>query len=247
MLCKYQGREEEFLQFVVQKYSVAPELLIPIIEAVLPKFHPMSIVPFVYKKPVDPDADEKASSRSGNGKSNMVPRPPDGSKTKGVGNGSASTKRQSRSLSPPGVATSSRASASWKGGTAEEEEAFREEVIAAHVPKDDDEWMLFEMKHLHQFTRIFPAVAPAGKSETGLSEQEANEMEAKEEQDDDQDNDKDDGDSVTRGKSTAVAEVKKPAVKISSFVDIMVQVIMRLLYCLGCLPCWVIMFVMYIV
>lgn len=33
---------------------------------------------------------------------------------------------------------------------------YREEVLTAHYPKSDDEWMIREMSFLTQFTRIFP-------------------------------------------------------------------------------------------
>jgi hypothetical protein len=32
----------------------------------------------------------------------------------------------------------------------------RAEVLSQHIPADDDEWMMREMKRLVQFTRIFP-------------------------------------------------------------------------------------------
>lgn len=35
---------------------------------------------------------------------------------------------------------------------------FRQEILAVHYPKPDDEWMKREMSILTQFTRIFPPV-----------------------------------------------------------------------------------------
>jgi hypothetical protein len=40
----------------------------------------------------------------------------------------------------------------------------RAEVLAAHVPKDDDEWLVFETSRLTEFTRLFPPVSKAGGS-----------------------------------------------------------------------------------
>lgn len=79
------------------------------------------------------------------------------------------TKRYSRSLSPPrnkkaapastnNNATNGatrRMSAAWK--TQPDEDAqFKAEVFKEHIPNEDDEWMKFEMAKLTQFTRIFP-------------------------------------------------------------------------------------------
>jgi hypothetical protein len=38
----------------------------------------------------------------------------------------------------------------------------RAEVLAAHVPKDDDEWLVFETSRLTEFTRLFPPVSRLG-------------------------------------------------------------------------------------
>jgi len=53
------------------------------------------------------------------------------------------------------TAAKGRAAAAWKS-TEQEDALFRTEVLGIHVPKDDDEWLLFETSRLTQFTRIFP-------------------------------------------------------------------------------------------
>ena len=61
-----------------------------------------------------------------------------------------------------------RAGAAWKS-TEQEDALFRTEVLAIHVPKDDDEWLLFETSRLTQFTRIFPLpkTAPGASNPNG--------------------------------------------------------------------------------
>ena len=69
-------------------------------------------------------------------------------------------KRVIRSVSPP---SNKRVSASWKMDNPEELSSLRSEVLSAHVPKDDDEWMQREMEVLTQFTRIFPVEKKSDK------------------------------------------------------------------------------------
>jgi tubulin polyglutamylase TTLL6/13 len=234
LLCKYQGREEEFLQFVVQKYSVGEQLLTNIIECVLPKYHPITIPAFTMKKAPEDTESTEDGEKTAPRKPNMVPRPPvDKNKTGAPGSTlNNNAKRNSRSLSPPGAGSSSRAQASWKGGTAEEEEAFKEEVLSTHVPKDDDEWMVFEGKFLHQFTRIFPVVEPTKTGGAALSEQEAAELEAKEEEEEEAE-DKIDEDKASKtsgakdgkdGKEAAKDIKAEQKIKIASYTEIMHQV-----------------------
>lgn len=54
--------------------------------------------------------------------------------------------------------------------TAPDEEAlYREEVLALHVPDEDEEWLRFEMSRLHECTRIFPLVASRRSSTSSAS------------------------------------------------------------------------------
>ena len=46
----------------------------------------------------------------------------------------------------------------------------RAEILAAHVPDENEEWMQLEMSRLSQFTRIFPAGDPRFKSKGQASE-----------------------------------------------------------------------------
>eukprot|EP01033_Poteriospumella_lacustris_P012064 gene12064-8619_t len=114
-------------------------------------------------------------------------------------------KRYSRSLSPPrsgnntnnSVASTSttrgRPVPAWKVGGADEEAQLREEILAMHVPSEDEEWLRFEMARLGQCTRIFPPeprrANAANDAEDGKEEQE----------------DVDDADETTQANAMAMA------------------------------------------
>lgn len=114
-------------------------------------------------------------------------------------------KRYSRSLSPPrsgsntnnSVASTSttrgRPVPAWKVGGADEEAQLREEILAIHVPSEDEEWLRFEMARLNQCTRIFPPeprrANAANDAEDGKEEQE----------------DVDDADETTQANANAMA------------------------------------------
>lgn len=216
LLYKYQGREEEFLQFVVQKYSVNGAMLAGVIEKVLIKYHSITIPKISIKKAASEAEMEKKIAAAHSTKSSSA-RAPEKPKPWGSSARAGET-RHSRSVSPPGAAGARQAN--WKGGNAEEEEAYREEIIATHVPTEEDEWMRFEMKHLTQFTRIFPALVTDAESKKEgrsdgkqLSEAEAAELEAKDEEEEE---------AEENGKAPMVSS--SPKLKIASFVEIMVQV-----------------------
>jgi hypothetical protein len=42
----------------------------------------------------------------------------------------------------------------------------RAEVLSVHVPKDDDEWLLFETSKLTEFTRLYPPMRSAAPGDT---------------------------------------------------------------------------------
>merc|ERR1711871_1519963 len=154
LLLKYEGREEEFLEFVIEKYGVSvPEKETAqeskAVESEV-KTEP-SIVETEQEKPAVPL---------------LVPRPPANKDTNRSRN-TISSKRSSRSLSPE-TAPTRRASAIWKTGGSENEEQFRKDIISQYVPKEDDEWILWEQQYLTQFTRIFPK--PPEPQESSIEE-----------------------------------------------------------------------------
>ena len=63
--------------------------------------------------------------------------------------------------------TTRRASATWRGSGPEEDAAYREEVLAQHVPDPSDPWMLWETAMLPSFSRIFPSPHPSSSQATG--------------------------------------------------------------------------------
>lgn len=76
---------------------------------------------------------------------------------------------RSSSLAGNPAATKGRAAAAWKS-TEQEDAAYRTEVLSIHVPKDDDEWLLFETSRLTQFTRIFPLPGPSTSATANASD-----------------------------------------------------------------------------
>jgi hypothetical protein len=46
----------------------------------------------------------------------------------------------------------------------------RAEILALHVPDENEEWMQYELSKLSQFTRIFPAGDPRMKNKGGSNE-----------------------------------------------------------------------------
>lgn len=87
-------------------------------------------------------------------------------------------KRFARSLSPPrsgqpskdnnrdnSSTTRGRSTAAWKG-SGEEDAAFRTEVLATHVPEEDDVWLKYEQERLPGFTQIFPVFKGTEESNT---------------------------------------------------------------------------------
>lgn len=210
LLQKYICREEEFLQFVVQKYfidlSFLTQLLINVAMVNIDEL-------YLASKAADASAEQAAAA------------PAQGAASRGLSNGTrrrnpVSTVRSSsrgRSLSPPSGPTR-RAPAHWRGGSEEDEAAYREEVIAAHVPKEDNEWLVYETKRLVQFTRCFPVLESPNKDD-----QDEAELEKEEEEEEEKEKDP----PVTEGKekSKGDAVVSKPEKKkVASFVDLMVQV-----------------------
>ena len=122
------------------------------------------------------------------------------------------------------TATKGRAAAAWKS-TEQEDALFRTEVLGIHVPKDDDEWLLFETSRLTQFTRIFPlpksapsasSTSSAEASAVGVAEGATpmEEAEVEEEQPDEEDED---------GANKEAGAKNKVAVKSATYEEIIFQ------------------------
>lgn len=76
-------------------------------------------------------------------------------------------------------------------------EEFKREILSFHVPKEDDETMLNEMRLLTEFTRIFPPL----KRKNSKGEEEDDEEDDEEEGDGDYDNDERSNEKAGNGKS----------------------------------------------
>lgn len=124
------------------------------------------------------------------------------------------------------TANKGRAAAAWKS-TEQEDALFRTEVLAIHVPKDDDEWLLFETSRLTQFTRIFPlpksapsvsgSAGGAEASTMGVAEGTAPVEEAEVEEQPDEDEED--------GTNKDTSAKNKVVVKSASYEEIIYQVI----------------------
>lgn len=104
-------------------------------------------------------------------------------------------------------------------------------MLAIHIPKDDDEWMLFETSKLTQFTRIFPVPkAAASESSSGSAKAGVAAEEQLEAQPDEQE--EEDGEEGKEGTSGAGAKDKdggnkepaKAAAKSATYEEIIFQV-----------------------
>ena len=122
----------------------------------------------------------------------------------------------------------------------------RAEVLAVHVPREDDEWLLYETAKLTQFTRLYPPLTPttidthlhtttntattaAGTTTTAAAiaaaAAEALEVEVQGE-DDDQEDDQEEGREASATRDSAGSAVKgaKEKVKAVTYEEIIFQV-----------------------
>ena len=128
--------------------------------------------------------------------------------------------------------------------------AYREEVLAVHVPREDDEWLLYETAKLTQFTRLYPPVrktrnqltltaastataATTDRGEVGsLSSNSA--MHPGEEQDDDEDEEAGpaagSSNSTKHSNNSSTAGAGREKFKAASYEEIMFQVYIHHLY-----------------
>lgn len=230
LLAKYIGHEEEFLFFVYSKYNVNPQ------------DYPSKLPT---EQPSETASTENLGTKNGteNNDGNEESAEPnsaaDTDQTAGVIKTSAddlatttseqekarqaakeAARRRARSMSPPrnqSLNSGRRPLASWKQAP-DEEEAFRAEVLATHVPDENDEWMRFEMSRLTQFTRIFPILKPA---QTSGSASASNGIAAGEEEAEEAEEAVEEGDA-TSNTVTPVENTKKK--KSATFEEILYQV-----------------------
>lgn len=165
LLNKYIGHEEEFLQFVFEKYQVSPFLYEPQLkkasnnEALENKG---TAVP-LSTKPREINTMNAGASTTNTTTTPMSKRysrslsPPRSITSSISGNSNASSKQQGNNAPPTDSSTTRRASAIWRTTAPEEELAFKQEVLSIHIPASEaDEWLRFETSRLNLCTRIFP-------------------------------------------------------------------------------------------
>mmetsp|Transcript_4866 Transcript_4866/g.7408 ORF Transcript_4866/g.7408 Transcript_4866/m.7408 type:complete len:1136 (-) Transcript_4866:239-3646(-) len=210
LLAKYQGREEEFITFVFDKYDVpyelmsssasqaAAELVVPIppLAEVTVPLESKPTVSASTESDVAPNPQESSSERLA---AQNQAQPPKRLTSNGPKERKPKAAENSRSLSPP----HRRSSAAWRGA-AEDDEAFRQEVLAQHIPALDDKWIAFESSRLPSFTRIFP---PVPKTDDTKVEEEPDDGEAEQDIEDD----KRDATGAGVGVSTADASLETPS------------------------------------
>ena len=194
LLQKYLGREEEFLRFVYHKYNITPPTKV--------------VVPAVVETPPSPPRELAAglpssATSSVSGSASTEPTKPVANKPADKSKNPPNRRYSSRSLSPPAVATR-RAPANWKLVGVEEDKEFRQEILDLIIPKDDDVWMELEMKHLTEFTRIFPEI-PEEKEEAEAVAAAVAEGENEEDEDVEAERDDEDEEDETK-KKTATPE-----------------------------------------
>jgi len=176
LLQKYLGREEEFLRFVYHKYNITPPAKV--------------VVPPVVESPPSPPH-ELATSGTSSVSGSTEPSKPNNAKPPPNSKNPSNRRYSSRSLSPPAVSTR-RAPANWKLVGVEEDKEFRQEILDSIIPKDDDVWMELEMKHLTEFTRIFPEIPEEKEDDAatvaeGEGDGEEEEVEAEQDDEDEED------------------------------------------------------------
>jgi tubulin polyglutamylase TTLL6/13 len=160
LLEKYFGREEEFLRFVHHKYNIHP----PIQLKKTPPPPEKKPIPIIPPTTSTPPTQIKSGSKENNSIPSLIPK-------------SNKEKRSVRSLSPP-EAPRGRSTAAWKGDS-EEDELYKQEVLALHMADENDEYMKREVKLLSQFTKIFPLDEPKKSDKEEEKEKEDEEQEEK--------------------------------------------------------------------
>ena len=125
LLAKYLNREEEFLQFVIEKYGVI-QFKKSLSEPEPEPEHLVVDEQLTYDEPRKLEEDRSVPM--------LIPRPPNLKDQRQQIRVVLPNKRSSRSLSPEPV-PSRRASAVWKGGP-EDNIAFRNEILSQYVPKE---------------------------------------------------------------------------------------------------------------
>lgn len=107
-------------------------------------------------------------------------------------------------------------------------------MLAIHVPKEDDEWLLFETSKLTQFTRIFPLPkataneSSSGSAKAGIATEDQLESQPDEQEEEDGEEGKEGSNTKEGGKEPA------KAAKSATYEEIIFQVILLLVR----LRCW---------
>lgn len=225
LLEKYQGREEEFLKYVYSKYNITPPWVLARrrqIEELKQKkkleARKKEITLEDQPEKNSPDDEAQESQEDITTEINEEQR-----EIEREGRTLALAKKRVQSKSvPPVIERTGRPGpmTSWKLQTEEELAVFRKDILAAHYPKEDDSWMLREMKVLTQFTRIFPPQSSTSNTSSNQTEVGSNEIAMQpgnelEEQDSDEEEDQ----NQIPSKSAPSIKTFKPA----SYETIMVE------------------------
>jgi len=200
LLDKYNGREEEFVNFVYDKYGI------PFPIDLAPREELEELPPDLAQQPIK--GDESSTSSEPNTSTDVPVKPTRPAIVKSQSAGSSKDGRRNRygelirTPSPP----HRRAPAAWRGDP-EEEESFRQEVLQQHQPKEGDSRLQFEEEALTSFNRIFPLFESDSARENKEEEYDGDDNDEAE----DKDNDVEEGGSTapTMEKSEGSLEKEK--------------------------------------
>jgi tubulin polyglutamylase TTLL6/13 len=173
LLDKYHGREEEFVNFVYDKYGI------PFPIDLAPREALEELPPELTSSPEPTKNEELVESSSTPDVSTKPSRPP---VVKSQSAGTSKDGRRNRygelirTPSPP----QRRAPAAWRGDP-DEEESFRQEVLNQHQPKEGDARLCLEEDALTSFYRIFPLFESDDAKESKEEEEDVEENDDAEE------------------------------------------------------------------
>lgn len=237
LLDRYRGREEEFLSFVTEKYHVDMNEINPPpanlvkeeatfdIDQTIPKDHDSNDIPLDPLMEVAQEMEavttcETESADDGGGKGQAEEEQTQANEVSGEDIVSElrsrdkkkpplHDRRHSRSLSPH---TIKRNDGNFVKDL-DDEEAYKKEVLAIHVPAEDDHYLLYEEEVLVSFTRLFPPPKRVKDEATGEEKADV-EGEVDEEDEEEESN---------LSKATKSADNNKPKRKVASLQDILLE------------------------